>query len=199
MNTAKEFQKVLQQEFPDVISNSIFRDDDGNYRVFGHYRIEPVNPGYRVYCAATEVGIFNSTKTALSWCIADKHQAFNTARDILELDIKLGAITRDITARTSIAEHSDRWEFSDIVATKLETKMFVELSVVMPPVPANRFVVDMLFICVTLPPVICTFTELKFLAATVLAFMLTIPDKLPPVICTLLEVKLVAVRIGVMS
>ena len=123
MNFAKEFQKVLQQEFPDVIPNTIFRDDNGNYSVFGHYRIEPVNPGYRVYCAATEVGVFNTTKTALSWCIADKHKAYNTARDILELDIKLGAMTRDIQARTAIADHSKQWEFRDTVGTKLETKI----------------------------------------------------------------------------
>ena len=88
MNPVKEFKKVLNQEFPDLVPNTILKDEDGSYSVFGKYRIEPAHPGYRVYCAASEVGTFNSTKSALSWCIADKHQAFNTARDILELDIK---------------------------------------------------------------------------------------------------------------
>ena len=123
MNSLKEFERALIQEFKDLLPNTIFKDDDGSYSVFGHYRIEPAHPGYRVYCAATEVGIFNTTKSALSWCIADKHKAFNTARDILELDIKLGAMTRDITARTSIAENSSKWEFRDIVGTKLESKI----------------------------------------------------------------------------
>ena len=123
MNSIKEFERALQQEFKDLLPNTIFKDDDGSYNVFGKYRIESANPGYRVYCAATEVGTFNTTKSALSWCIADKHQAYNTARDILELDIKLGAMTRDITARTSIADRSKQWEFRDIVGTKLETKI----------------------------------------------------------------------------
>ena len=123
MNNLKEFERALQQEFKDLLPNTILKDLDGSYSVFGKYRIEPANPGYRVYCAATEVGTFNTTKSALSWCIADKHQAYNTARDILELDIKLGAMTRDITARTSIADRSKQWEFRDIVGTKLETKI----------------------------------------------------------------------------
>ena len=123
MNPIKEVERALQQEFNGLLPNTIFKDDDGAYSVFGRYRIEPAHPGYRVYCAATEVGVFNSTKSALSWCIADKHQAYNTARDILDLDVKLGAMTRDITARTAIAEHSSKWEFRDIVGTKLETKI----------------------------------------------------------------------------
>ena len=123
MNPVKEFERALQQEFRDLLPNTIFKDDDGSYSVFGKYRIEPVNPGYRLYCAATEVGTFNTTKSALSWCIADKHQAYNTAREILELDSKLGAMTRDIAARTAIAEHSKQWEFRDTVGTKLETKI----------------------------------------------------------------------------
>jgi hypothetical protein len=123
MNPLKEFERALQQEFRDLLPNTIFKDADGSYSVFGRYRIESVRPGFRVWCSATEVGTFNSTKTALSWCIADKHQAYNTARDILDLDTKLGAMTQDIAVRTAIAEHSKQWEFSDIIGTKLETKI----------------------------------------------------------------------------
>jgi hypothetical protein len=123
MNLVKELERALQQEFRDLLPNTIFKDDDGNYSVFGRYRIELAKPGFRVYCSATEVGTFNSTKTALSWCIADKHQAYNTARDILDLDTKLGAMTQDIAVRTAVAERSKQWEFSDTIATKLETKI----------------------------------------------------------------------------
>jgi hypothetical protein len=123
MNEIKEFERALQQEFKDILSNTIFKNDNGSYSVFGKYRIEPARPGYRVYVHATEVGTFNTTKTALSWCIADKFQAYNTARDILELDIKLGAMSRDITARTTVAERSKNWEFRDTVGTKLESKI----------------------------------------------------------------------------
>jgi hypothetical protein len=123
MNQDKEFERALRQELKDILPNTIFQLENGIYSVFGKYRIEPNRPGYKVYCSATEVGIFNTTKTALSWCIADKYQAYNTARDILELDIKLGVLSADITARTAIAEHSAQWEFRDNVGTKLETKI----------------------------------------------------------------------------
>jgi hypothetical protein len=123
MNVDKEFERALRDELKDVLPNTIFQNENGSYSVFGKYRIEPAHPGYLVYCAATEVGTFTQTKSALSWCIADKFQAYNTARDILELDIKLGTMTRDIAVRTAIAEHSNKWEFSDIIGTKLETKI----------------------------------------------------------------------------
>ena len=123
MNLEKEFERALHKEFKDILPNIIFKTENGGYSVFGKYRIEPARPGYRVYCSATEVGTFNTTKTALSWCIADKVQAYNTARAILELDNKLGAISADIAARTTIAEHSKQWEFRDTVGTKLETKI----------------------------------------------------------------------------
>ena len=123
MNIDRDFERALKEELKDILPNMIFQNDNGSYSVFGKYRIEPSRPGYRVYAHATEVGTFNSTKTALSWCIADKNKAFNTARDILELDIKLGAMTRDIQARTAIADRSTQWEFADTVGTKLETKI----------------------------------------------------------------------------
>ena len=113
MNIDREFERAFRAEFKEVLPNTIFQNENGSYSVFGKYRIEPLRPGYRVYCHATEVGTFNSTKSALSWCIADKYQAYNTARDILELDIKLGALTADISARTAIGERSTKWEFRD--------------------------------------------------------------------------------------
>ena len=123
MNIDREFERAFRAEFKEILPNTIFQNENGGYNVFGKYRIEPANPGYRVYVHATDVGTFNTTKTALSWCIADKYQAYNTARDILDLDIKLGAMNRDIAARTSIAERSNKWEFRDVVGTKLETKL----------------------------------------------------------------------------
>ena len=123
MNIDKEFERAFRAEFKEILPNTIFQNENGGYSVFGHYRIEHDRPGYRVFCAATEIGKFTTTRTALSWCIADKFQAYNTAREILELDTKLGALSADISARTTIAEHSKQWEFRDCVGTKLETKI----------------------------------------------------------------------------
>jgi hypothetical protein len=123
MKIAQDFDRIMRQEFPDVVTNLIYRDDDGTYRVFDRYSIVKENTKYRVYCSASDVGLFSSTKSALSWCIADKYRAYNLARDIAELDTKLSALTSDITARANLADRSTNVEFRETIETKLETKL----------------------------------------------------------------------------
>jgi hypothetical protein len=123
MKQDQEFERMFRQEFKSIVPNLIWQNDNGEYEAFGKYRIVPQRPGYRVFCSATEVGTFYSTRSALSWCIADKHQAYNTARELLETDTKLHSLVQDISARTAIAERSKNFEFRDSVGTKLETKI----------------------------------------------------------------------------
>jgi len=119
----KEFDRLFRQEFRDLIPNTILQIDKGMYQVFGHYAIRAERPGYTVFCSATEVGVFNSTRTALSWCIADKSKAYNTARELLTLDNKLAALTHDITTRAAIGDHSNNPALREIILTKLESKI----------------------------------------------------------------------------
>jgi hypothetical protein len=114
---------MFRQEFKDAVSNLIWQTDSGEYEVFGKYRIVPQRPGYRVFCSATEVGTFHSTKTALSWCIADKHNAYNTARELLTVDNKLNALTQDINARAAIGDRSKNPALRETILTKLESKI----------------------------------------------------------------------------
>jgi hypothetical protein len=119
----REAERMFRQEFRDLMPNVIWQNDDGVYEVFGHYRIIPETHGFRVFCSATEVGVFATSRSALSWCIADKNQAYNLARELHELDRKLAELNNDIAVRTAMAERSHRWEFRDPVAVKLETKI----------------------------------------------------------------------------
>ena len=123
MKQDQEFERMFRQEFKSIVPNLIWQNTAGEYEAFGKYRIVPVRPGYKVFCSATEVGTFYSTRSALSWCIADKHQAYNTARELLVTDTKLHGLLQDINARTAIAERSKNFEFRDSVGTKLETKI----------------------------------------------------------------------------
>lgn len=123
MKYTKDFDRMMRQEFPEIVQNLIFQDEDGSYRVFDRYSIVKENPGYRVYCSATDIGVFSSTKTALSWCIADKNKAYNLARDIYNLDVKLSSLTSDINARANIADSSKEPLFRETIATKLESKI----------------------------------------------------------------------------
>jgi hypothetical protein len=123
MITEREVERLFRKEFSEIMPNVIWENNNGEYEVFGRYRIISESHGYRVFCSATDVGLFGTTKSALSWCIADKNQAYNLARELLELDNKLTALNNDIAVRTAIAERSQRWEFKDDLATKLETKI----------------------------------------------------------------------------
>ena len=123
MISEREVERMFRQEFRELMPNVIWQNDDGIYEVFGHYRIIPETVGVRVFCSATDEGVFGTTRSALSWCIADKHRAYNLARELKELDNKLTALNNDIAVRTALAERSHRWEFRDPVGTKLETKI----------------------------------------------------------------------------
>ena len=123
MKINKEFDRMMRQEFPEIVANLIFQDSAGTYQVFDRYHIIKESPNFRVFCGATDVGRFSSTKTALSWCIADKFKAFNLAREILELDTKLSSLTSDITARANLADSSTNAVFRETIETKLETKI----------------------------------------------------------------------------
>jgi hypothetical protein len=123
MISSRDVERMFRQEFAYLIPNVIYQNDDGVYEVFDRYRIIPERGEYRVFCSATDVGLFGTSRAALSWCIADKNQAYNLARELQELDRKLTALNNDIAVRTAIAERSHRWDFRDPVGTKLETKI----------------------------------------------------------------------------
>jgi hypothetical protein len=123
MKPDQEFERLLRQEFRDTMPNTIWQNEDGSYQVFGHYRIQPERPGYRVFCSATDVGVFSSTRTALSWCIADKNKSYNTARELLTVDHKLTSLTHDINARAAVGDRSKDPALRETILTKLESKI----------------------------------------------------------------------------
>jgi len=123
MKSDQEFDRMFRQEFKDITPNLIWKNESGAYEVFGRYCIQPERPGYRVFCSATDMGIFSSTRTALSWCIADKNRAYNTARELLLTDNKLAALTNDISTRAAIGDRSNNPQLRETILTKLESKI----------------------------------------------------------------------------
>ena len=123
IDNSQEFNKLFRKEFPELASNIILKNDNGEYEVFDHYLIAPEKHGYRVYCSASDIGLFTTTKNALSWCIADKYQHYNLARDILNLDNKLNSLISDIATRANLADRSKEPQFRETIETKLETKI----------------------------------------------------------------------------
>jgi len=118
-----QFEQAFRREFHDLLPNMIYQQDDGSYQVFGHYRIQREQLGYRLFCGATDIGVFGSTRSALSWCIADKNQAYNRAREIAQTDLQLTQIKNDIAVRAAMGDRSRNPQFKEQVWTKLETKI----------------------------------------------------------------------------
>ena len=122
-NAEQEFLRLLKQEFKDLNDKLIWKDVEGKYHVFSHYLITPSDSKFQVICGATEVGFFTSTKSALSWCIADKHKLFNLAREILTIDTKIRLLTQDIRVRAGVGDRSSKPEFRENIQAKLESKI----------------------------------------------------------------------------
>lgn len=120
----QEIEQFVRAELKEVMPNMIWRDENGDYEVFGRYIISKVSSHlYEVNIHATCVGRFNSTKTALSWCIADKYKNYNLAREILTVDNILGNLTNDIFIRAAMANKTKKTQFREDIETKLETKI----------------------------------------------------------------------------
>ena len=123
MKSEIELDKAFRKEFPNILTNLIFQNKDGSFEIFGRYVIKKEKAVCRVYCSVTDIGMFSSTKSAISWCIANKFSNYNLARDILILDNKLMSLTNDINTRANVAERSKNALFRETVETKLETKI----------------------------------------------------------------------------
>jgi hypothetical protein len=123
MINERQVERMFRHEFRDLMPNVIWQNADGIYEVFDRYRIQPESQGFRVFCSATDVGVFSTTRTALSWCIADKNCAYNTAQELLTTDRKLAALTADIDTRAAIGDRSRDPALREIIMTKLASKI----------------------------------------------------------------------------
>ena len=127
MKQDREFERIFRQEFKNIEPNIIWQSEDG-YEVFGHYKIQTKKTGYLVSSGLSEIGVFSSTRTALSWCIADKNRVYNTAREILRTDNKLTDLKNDIQTRAAIGDRSRDHGLREIILTKLESKIIQKKS-----------------------------------------------------------------------
>jgi hypothetical protein len=119
----QELEAWVRNELRTVMPNFIWCNDQGEYELFGKYRIVSNRPGYTVYCLANPVGEFSSTKTAVSWCVADKYCNYNLAREIHTTDSRLTAVSNDVFVRAGVANRSKQADFRESIDIKLETKI----------------------------------------------------------------------------
>jgi hypothetical protein len=119
----QEFERWVTHEFCQRLPELVWRNEDGDYEAFGKYHIIPQKPGYRVYVNDDDQGFFNSSRSAISWCVADKYNKLNLARDLLKFDNMLANISNDIFVRAGIANKTKDPNVKESIETKLEPKL----------------------------------------------------------------------------
>lgn len=123
MKAFKKIKSIVRNELDTIESNLIIKKKNNEYKVFGKYRITTGVHQFKVYSFATEVGVFHSTRAALSWCVADKYKQYSLAAHLLALDNRIHVLKNDILVRVAIAEKSKKSQFFDELACKIESKV----------------------------------------------------------------------------
>jgi hypothetical protein len=123
MKSQHRVERILKEELQQILPAIIAPDSAGGYQLFAHYRLITCESGHEVFCNNNLVGVFGTTRAAVSWCIAHRHGRQRLARDIETTDRMLSRVTQDLQVRTQIAAHSKHIDFRDHVQAKLETKL----------------------------------------------------------------------------
>lgn len=118
-----DLDQLVREEFKYILPAIIWQNSDNEYEVFDRYTVVLDNSGCTVYLNDDKQGVFSGTRTAISWCIADKYQRYNLARDILSIDNMLANITNDIFVRAGVANKTRDAALKESIETKLEPKI----------------------------------------------------------------------------
>lgn len=123
MTRQQKLENWAERELTRNMSNLIMNNQDGSVLAYGRYVIQQISPGVcEVQDFSDTATRFNSKKSALSWCAANRYNDLNLARYILQLDLQHGQIRRDIEQRRRVAESSANARFRETVLAKLESK-----------------------------------------------------------------------------
>jgi len=88
---------------------------------FGRYIITQRDADFEVDDQTT-VRTFSNSKTATSWCVADRYQQVDLAQRIYQLDQHRRRLRDDIRTRSGIAERSANTHLFDRITSKLQSR-----------------------------------------------------------------------------
>ena len=123
MTPEQKFQQWALNELRHNLGQTMVGDDREGWTVFGRYHIQPQVPTYKVWRGPALIGSFGSKRSALSWCIADKHKQLMLSQQIQNLDTKKQIIDNDVAVSHQQQQNSKSSAFKEIVMTKLQPKL----------------------------------------------------------------------------
>lgn len=122
MTLQDKLKKIILSELP-ALAKDIILEDNNKYIVFTDYVLEQKSGYFTVSYNNEFVGKFSSSRTALSWCVAERVKRINLSRRILELDTRKIQLDTDIDISKNTIQKSKSPEFKEIIRLKLSTKI----------------------------------------------------------------------------
>ncbi len=112
-----------ESEIAKYLHDLILIEPNQTLSVFQHYKLIPGKKSTGVYEKNHIRGTFRDTRTALSWCVAQKFRRLDLAKQIQHLDSEYRTLLQDIELRKQLAFRSRHLPFRDAVLTKLQPKL----------------------------------------------------------------------------
>ena len=128
MKPSQKLAQIARQEL-NKIQNDLILQDGEKYLVFGRYTIQRDGQGYKVVNAANNFGRFTSTRSALAWCIADRHNDINLAIRIRQLDSLAERYQADLQVRNLLANRAKTEDHWETIVSKLDITRVKFLSI----------------------------------------------------------------------
>ena len=88
-------ERMAREQFLDN-PNALFRGEGDDVHAFGRYLIHRTEDGYQIFRGATLAAQTDSSRVAISWCIADKLNKHTLTQEILWADQAVAWRTREI-------------------------------------------------------------------------------------------------------
>lgn len=101
------------------LSNDLIYKTEQGYRAFKTYDIIKKNNLYDVFKNGDLQANFASTRSALAYCIADKNNRYNLAREIKQLDQQLVNYDQSITPRRALAQRCNASQ-AEVLESKIQ-------------------------------------------------------------------------------
>lgn len=123
MTPEQKFEQWAMAQLRHNIDKTIVGNEQEGWKVFGRYDIVPQSPIYEVWFGVNFVGKFGSKRSALSWCIADKHKQLGLSQQIKNLDSKKQMIDNDVAVSQQLQHKTKSLLFKETVMLKLQPKL----------------------------------------------------------------------------
>ena len=120
-NVVQRLEHLLKPEWDIAEKNAIIQHDSG-YNVFGKFELRQEEHGITVWFKQDQVHWFSSSKSAVSWCVAEKYNKFALSREIALADSDTSRLLNDVVISQELLSTMHDRERRSIARHKLEHK-----------------------------------------------------------------------------